>query len=209
LDPQSPHPYHLSAFIRRWCGEFDAAAADAKRSLAFDPSEVLTQGLYATALAGQGDYPNAIAIYSNVLEVHPSSETTRQARCDAYVGSGEFHLALHDLEQMHRSPANLSRLGCVYSYSGDRLRAMTVLSQLQRRSVSEYVEPHCLAQLHIALGNHDEALKLANHAIKAHDLKFAGMLYSPLLAQSIRDRRLRARLSGIAAYLRKARNVAG
>lgn len=203
LDPRSPHSYHLSAFIHQWRGDFKIAAADAKRSLAADASAIIVQALYANALGAQGDMPNALAIYSNVLDAHPTSHVAREGRCDTYAALGEFQLALADLAKLPHSAANASRLGCLYALMGDSSSAMRVLSALQRRSSGQYVPPHCIAQLYIALGYYDRAVALTRLALDEHDLKFPAMFNSPLLSCAMRDKRLRASMSDVMQHVRK------
>lgn len=190
LDARSPAVYRLGSFIAAWRGEADLAVADAKRTVAIVPCDVSAQGTYANALAVQGDFENALAAYTNILDLDPACRIARQGRCVAYVASGRLALAMKDLELLPRTPANVSRLACVYAFLGDSLSATRPFKELEERSVTEYVEPHCLAQVHIALGRYDEAVRLTEQAIASHDIQFPSMLSSPLLAAPMKDRRL-------------------
>lgn len=191
LDAGEAAVYHLSSFIQAWRGEPESALANAKRAVALASTDIAAHGIFANALALQGDLANAIASYSEILEIEPACRIARQGRCEVYAADGRFDLALQDLEHLPDTPANLSRRACIYAYMGDRLGASRLLKELQDRSAREIVEPHCIAQVHIALGRPDEALRLTERAIALNDLAFPAMLGSPLLQAPMRDRRLR------------------
>jgi DNA-binding winged helix-turn-helix (wHTH) protein len=197
LDAGSAAVYQLGSFIAAWRGQPDAALANAKRAVALAPTDIASHGLFANALALKGDFPNAIASYSEILELEPSCRIARQGRCEAYAADGRLDLAMNDLEQLPRTPANLSRRACIHTYMGDLLGASRLLRELQGRSASQYVEPHCMAQVHIALGRPDEAIRLTERAVAANDLAFPAMLSSPLLREPMKNRRLRQMLGEV------------
>jgi tetratricopeptide (TPR) repeat protein len=209
LDARAPAVYQLGSFIASWRGEADLAVADAKRTVAIVPCDVSAQGTYANALAVQGDFENALAAYTNILNLDPSCRIARQGRCESYVASGQLQLAMKDLELLPRTPANVSRLACLYAFLGDSFSATRLFKELERRSITEYVEPHCLAQVHIALGRYDEAVRLTERAIASHDILFAGLLSSPLLAAPMRNRRLRQMLGDVRNSLCKPNRKVG
>jgi DNA-binding winged helix-turn-helix (wHTH) protein/tetratricopeptide (TPR) repeat protein len=205
LDGGSPAVHQLSAFMAAWRGEFEPAIAHAKRAVAAAPGDIAAHGVFAGALATQGDLQNAIASYTKILEVDPACRIARQGRCEAYVGNGQFDLALRDLELLPKSPSNVSRLACIEAFVGNRSEASRIFFELQKRSAVEYVEPHCLAQVHIALGRYDEAMRLTEEALASHDLAFAAMANSPLLGHAAKDRPLGQLLGDVREYLCKPR----
>jgi DNA-binding winged helix-turn-helix (wHTH) protein len=209
FDGGSAAVYQLSSFIHAWRGESESAIADAKRGIAFQPNDIALHGIFASALAAQGDYRNAIVSYSKILEFNPAPRIARQGRCEAYVAAGELHLAMGDLEQLPRTHSNLSRLACVRAFMGDELGATRLLMELQRRSLKEYVEPHCIAQIQIALGHYDEAMWLTDKAIASNDLAFPAMLTSPLLAEPMKNPRLRHVLLDMRKLLNKSQQKIG
>jgi DNA-binding winged helix-turn-helix (wHTH) protein/tetratricopeptide (TPR) repeat protein len=208
-DSRAPAVYHLSSFIHAWRGEFELALANAQRTLAIVPSDVAAQGIFANALAAQGDFGNAIDAYTNILDVEPSCRIARQGRCEAYVAGGQLELALKDLEAVPPTPANISRLACILAFLGDKLGATRLLKELEHRAATEYVEPHCLAQVHIALGRYDEAVRLTERAVANHDIAFPAMLDSPLLHRPMQDRPLRQMLGDVRDQLCKPRKKIG
>jgi hypothetical protein len=116
---------------------------------------------------------------------------------------------MQDLAALEAIPSNVSRLACVHAFLGDRLSAVRLLNELKRRSYGEYVEPHALAQVHIALGNFDEALRLTEKAVASHDLAFPAMLSCPLLARPMQDRRLRQMFGNVRNLLAAPRRKIG
>jgi hypothetical protein len=81
--------------------------------------------------------------------------------------------------------------------------------ELQRRASREYVEPHCIAQIQIALGHYDEALWLTDKAIASNDLAFPAMLTSPLLAEPMKNSRLRHVLLDMRKLLNRSQQKIG
>jgi DNA-binding winged helix-turn-helix (wHTH) protein/tetratricopeptide (TPR) repeat protein len=209
LDSRSADAYGLRAFFDAWRGESDAAVVNAKRAMAIAPGDIALHGIFAGALAAQGDYRNAIASYSKILDADPSCQIARQGRCEAYVADGRLDLASSDLEQMPRTAGNLSRLACVQAFLGDTLGASRLFKELHERAAVEYVEPHCLAQVLIALGRYDEAVGLTHQAIASHNIKFPAMLNSPLLQGPMKNARLRRMLGDVQSFLFRANRKTG
>jgi DNA-binding winged helix-turn-helix (wHTH) protein len=209
LDSRCPDAYGLRAVFDDWRGESDAAIVNAKRAMAIAPGDIALHGIFAGALAAQGDYPNGIASYSKILDADPACHVARLGRSEAYIADGRFDLAGDDLEQLPRSPGNLSRRACIRAYLGDTLGASRLLRELQERAAVEYVEAHCLAQALIALGRYDEALALTHQAIASHDIKFPAMLKSPLLHGPMKNARLRQMLGDVQSSLFRANRKTG
>jgi DNA-binding winged helix-turn-helix (wHTH) protein/thioredoxin-like negative regulator of GroEL len=205
LDGGSAAVHQLGAFMATWRGEPDRAIAYAKRAVGAARSDVAAHGTFAGALASLGDYENAIASYSRILEADPACHIARQGRCEAYVAAGRFELALSDLQSLPASPQNFARLACIHAFEGNRFEASRLFVELQKRAAVEYVEPHCFAQVHIALGRYDDAARLTERAIACHDLGFAAMASSPLLHRAARERRARRVLADVQRYLCKPR----
>jgi len=209
LDAGSPAVYQLGSFIAAWRGETESALANAKRAVALAPADIAAHGMFANALAIAGDFHNAIASYSEILEIEPSCRIARQGRCEAYAADGRLDLAMLDLGHLPKTTANLSRRGCIHAYSGDLLGASHALRELQHRSATQIVEPHCVAQVQIALGRPDEAVRLTERAIATNDVVFPAMLSSPLLHQPMKDRRLRQMLGDVRNTLCRPRKKIG
>jgi DNA-binding winged helix-turn-helix (wHTH) protein/tetratricopeptide (TPR) repeat protein len=209
LDPLSAEVHQLRAFIQVLRGEPESAVADAKCALAIRPTDLNIHGTLANAFAWEGDYANAIASYSGIIEIDPARGVARQGRCQTYVATGELDLALRDLGQLPPTPANLSRRACVHAFMGDELSAKRLLSELQRRAAHENVQPYCLAQAYVALGRTDAALRLTSTAIEQGDLRFPALLDSPLLAGRISDKHLREAMDDVRKHLCAGRRKTG
>lgn len=205
LDGGSAAVHQLGAFMATWRGEPDLAITYAKRAVGAARTDVAAHGTFAGALASQGDYENAIASYSKILETDPACRIARQARCEAYVAAGRFDLASSDVQSLPASPQNLARLACIRAFEGNRFEASRLFVTLQKRAAVEYVEPHCFAQVHIALGRYDDAVRLTEQAVACHDLGFAAMPSSPLLHRAAKERRARRVLADVQRYLCKPR----
>ncbi|MBV8345348.1 MAG: winged helix-turn-helix domain-containing protein [Candidatus Eremiobacteraeota bacterium] len=201
LDAGSAAVYQLASFIAAWRGDSNAALTNARRAVGLAPTDIACHGQFANALAIAGDFANAIASYSEILQIQPSCVIARQGRCEAYAADGRLDLAMNDLDQLPRTPANLARRACVQAYMGDRLGASRLLRELYGRSASQNVQPHCLAQVHVALGRPDEAVRLTQRAIATNDVVFPAMLTSPLLHAPMRERRARQMLGDVSDTL--------
>lgn len=207
LDGQSAAVHQLQSFFQAWRGETESAIASARRAVAVAPGDIATHGTFASALALQGDFQNAIDSYSQILEVEPACIVARQGRCEAYVAAGQLYRAKEDVEHLPRTGSNLSRLACIDASLGDEVGASRSFKELERRAAAEYIEPHVMAQAHIALGHYDAAVRLTERAIANHDLLFPTMLSSPLLHKPMQDRRLRRMFSEVRKSLCRANGV--
>jgi tetratricopeptide (TPR) repeat protein len=83
-----------------------------------------------------------------------------------------------------RADLNLTNLACVYAKSGRREEAVRILNGLEEVSKSEFIPPHRIFFIHLALGNNEEALRLMQPAF---DKKEYGSLYWGLMTYPIYD----------------------
>ncbi len=64
------------------------------------------------------------------------------------------------------APAPSASLACTYAISGRRVDAERTLKSLLARSLTEYVAAPCIAELYIALGEHDRAFEWLEKAVE-------------------------------------------
>jgi len=85
-----------------------------------------------------------------------------------YTEQGRYREALGELETAvrlsGRNPDILAALGYLHGVSGDRERARSVLNELTEVAATRYVSPAKIAQVHVGVGEHMEALDLLEKA---------------------------------------------
>lgn len=88
--PQFTELYQMRGLTHYLDGNNDAAVADAKLLLAFNPEDVAAYSLQGDAYAGMGDYRQAVASYTEVIRLSPKNAQAYRARADAYemLGNG-------------------------------------------------------------------------------------------------------------------------
>jgi tetratricopeptide (TPR) repeat protein len=69
--------------------------------------------------------------------------------------------------------------GYTLAASGRRDEARAILDQLKTRAAQAYVPPSNLALVHLALGEHDEALDRLEEAVEARDLLLTFLTVEP------------------------------
>ncbi len=113
-------------------------------------------------------YDAAIAQSKDTLEMDPSYELPHLVLGQAYEQKGDYAQAIPELRKAvdlsHGTPLMVSALAHAYGRSGNRAEAEKLLSDLQAKSIKEYVSPYYLALVYVGLGRNEQALDLLDQA---------------------------------------------
>ncbi|HEX5071278.1 MAG TPA: protein kinase [Vicinamibacterales bacterium] len=174
-------------------GRLDEARAALARARALDPlspSIMLSSGLVAYIV---GDLEGAIAQYERALSLDPAFSTARYFMGPALASLGRFDDAIRELEVaaslMGHSPEVRAALAVVCANAGQRDRAQALLAGLETASAAQYVSPAQLAQVRVALGDLDGAVKDLERAIDTRAVEVMWMEQRPTFAPLRRDPR--------------------
>ena len=118
-----------------------------------------------------------------------------------HIEQGQYPKARTEIEAALRhcggTPEILASLGYLHGRSGDRAGARRVLDDLTRLSADRYVSPGRIAQVHIALGEREEALNRLEAAATEHAADMAWLGVRPVFASLRREPRFVALLQRI------------
>ncbi|HJR62735.1 MAG TPA: protein kinase [Gemmatimonadaceae bacterium] len=123
-------------------------------------------------------YDTAIAAYREVIELDSRFSVAHYFLGQALQAQSRHEEAAAALAKAvslsDRSPETVAALAGAYASSGRHDEARTLLDELSRRSAERYVSPALVGQVHMALGEVDEAL---THLERACDIRAAEMIW--------------------------------
>jgi tetratricopeptide (TPR) repeat protein len=107
------------------------------------------------------DYDKAISECQKCVEVDPNFLVGLYVMSMAYAQKRQYDdampLIMRATELSDRAPFYLGLLGQIYAETGRMAEADDVLRELDRRSTTSYVPPHCYVYIHASRGDKDQA----------------------------------------------------
>jgi serine/threonine-protein kinase len=203
------------AIARQWyainllapLGRFDEARAALSRARELDPlsaSIMLSSGLVAYLA---GDLAGSVAQYERALSLDPTFSTARYFLGPSLASLGRFDDAIRELEVaaslMGHSPEVRAALAVVCAGAGQRDRAQALLTGLETTAATQYVSPAQLAQVRVALGDLDGAVRDVERAIDTRAVEVMWLEQRPTFAVLRRD----PRFAGLIARRNAARRL--
>ena len=196
LNPQSLFVRHNIAWFYLCSGEFDRAIVEAEQALLLEPSSMVFLLVLGRALTFRGDFSQAIACYSNVLESAPDDVWARMMRAITFIFAGTPQPAIEDLLRVPRNRPEIPLLARAYADAGEHDRSVRVLDDLNVLATTQYVPNWDFAIAFAALDRRNEAFERLRMAMEAREPL---MLLLPGLAKlfgSVRDDRRFQRMLG-------------
>ena len=145
LEPDSGLIAYIAAINYYWAGDPDAALEVIGRAVELEPTAVFAHWVRAIVLSVNGRHEEAV------------SETLRAA-CSA-----------------NHHPLLVSALGAAYARGGRISEAEDLILELTSRSEWEYIAPHYIAEIHLALGHIDQACDWFERAAEQHNPLIMGL----------------------------------
>jgi DNA-binding winged helix-turn-helix (wHTH) protein/lipoprotein NlpI len=163
INPGSTFVRNNAAWLYVCTGRYTHALQQAQYALVMEPSSLPLQLVLARVLVHAGDYSNAVALMSSLLDTDPAFYIARRYRAQAYLLNSQPEKAVSDLEllpQEHSEDPSfrLPMLGRAYADLGERDRADKILSTLRSMAATDYVVRWNLAIVAIGLGRLEEAM---------------------------------------------------
>jgi tetratricopeptide (TPR) repeat protein len=182
-------------------GRFDQAKAAMRRAQEVDPLSLVASAALGWVHFYAREFDAAIEQCRRTLELNPRFELAHLWAGWAEEGAGRYAAAvarLGEAARLSNGAVAMASLGRAQALSGDRAAARQTLARLHREH-REYVPAYELAKLHLALGQHDQALALLQraHRERSHSIVFVGV--DPQLDALRHDPRFRALESSIGA----------
>ena len=172
--PTAHHWYAINHLVP--IGRFDEATAALRRALELDPLALAVKTSLGMKSYFAGQYDDAVRELTKTLELDDRFGMAHLFLGATYTEQAKYAQAREELEAATRlsgrRPEILAALGYLLGVSRDIAGARGVLEELRRLSHDRYVSPAKIAEVHVGLGEPQEALEQleAAHAERAADL---------------------------------------
>jgi TolB-like protein/Tfp pilus assembly protein PilF len=168
----SAHQWYARFLSAR--GRAAEALAEINRAEELDPLSLVIQSNTGFILLEARQYDLAEEKMGQVLGMRPDYAAVWDLQADVYDAKQQHELMIEAAEKAVRfsggNPGYLARLGRAYALAGHRQRAQEILNQLNQRAKEEYVRPTRMAELHLALGDKQQALTWLEKGYQERDI---------------------------------------
>jgi tetratricopeptide (TPR) repeat protein len=148
----------------------DESLAESRRALECDPLGLVLNMHMGWHLVYARQYEKAIEQCQKTLELDPTFILAHVFLGQAYEQSGALASAIAAFEKAvelsHRHPTYLAELGHSVAVAGRHADAMNVLDELKEISSRRYVAARSFAEVHLGLGQIDEAFAWLEQAFE-------------------------------------------
>ena len=181
LNPNYATAHQWFAEYLTWRGRFDEALQESERARQLDPLSLIIAADNGAILYFSRDYDRAIQKFGSVLEMDPNLSRAHLIYA-AYVEKQMYPNAIRDIETnrpVFAAPGYWAALAYVYGRSGQRPPAQRALSELERLSRRERVDPIVFAQAYAGMKENDRALEYLEKAFAEHSNEIVTLKVSP------------------------------
>jgi serine/threonine-protein kinase len=162
LKPQYGPAHIWYSHLLKAVDRTEESLAESQRALECDPLGLVLNMHMGWHLVYARQYEKAIEQCQKTLELDPTFILAHVFLGQAYEQSGAFSDAIAAFEKAaelsRRHPTYLADLGHGYALAGRRTDALNVLTELHEVSSRRYVAARSIAEIHLGLGEVDEAL---------------------------------------------------
>jgi len=155
-------------------GRFGESIDIGRQTLLLDPLAPVAYNELGFALYFAGRDDEALELYREGLEIDPDFDQSNGLLSLFYIKRGEFDKAFAYLPKLDRveeqSVYPLAWLGFLYGSVGRQTEAHAILAELMERRTREYVPASALADVHLGLREHEEALQWLEIAYDERDV---------------------------------------
>jgi TolB-like protein/DNA-binding winged helix-turn-helix (wHTH) protein/Tfp pilus assembly protein PilF len=160
--------------VRQWfavslvsAGRFSEAMAEAQKAQQLEPLSLpINAGMGWVSFLSR-KYDRTIEECTKTLEMDPSFGPAYVYRGLAYEQKGMLDKAIADFEtagKLQERPSILAALGHAYAVSGQKTKALSLLSDTKDSATKRYFPAYHRALIHVGLGQNDEAIRLLEQA---------------------------------------------
>src|SRR5947209_5026838 len=180
LNPNYATAHHWFATYLTAMGRHEEALAEGRLAQQLNPLSPIINLFVGTHLYFARRYDEAVAHIHKTIESEPAFVLAYTFLAQTTAQQGDYEQAfsaLHKAEQLSSDKERASilniRANCL-AQAGRKEEACATLSELHALAAKEYVNPFEIAQIHVALGMHDEAFAWLDRAYQEHvsDLAF-------------------------------------
>jgi serine/threonine-protein kinase len=162
LEPSYSFGQHVYGTCLLARGEMDEACECFERAVNLDPLSVRAHRLLGWMLYLARRPARAEQWLQAALVLDREPAETHYMLANLYMSQHRFAAALEQAERCQTDPPDplgLSVLGACLAHLNRREEALKIVATLERMTEAGYVESYAIAQVHIALGNTDQAIE--------------------------------------------------
>jgi adenylate cyclase len=190
LNLNVPAGHEAYAWLLADLGRVEEAAAEAKKGLELNPLDFGANRTSVLISYLNKDYDKAIEQERKMAELYTGNLSVRIAtdlgliylsKSDFNNAIEEFHKAIELDRGEQKYDESLAGLAFAYAKLGRREEARKILDDLKGMSNTRFVPYRSIAQIHLALGEKDEAIKVLERAYnEKDDLSLGNLRFLPL-----------------------------
>ena len=166
-------------------GRFNESIAEMKIALDMAPFDIVIASNYSWAHLAAGQNDKALEIAKKTYDLEPDHPQAQYYLAMAYNAKGMYSDALTIFDNEQKVPDSqrvLEQAGIAYARSGRQERAEEVVKKFVEIGKTQFIVPHRVAALHVALGKRDEAFAWLEKAFEAHDWHLHRLRVDPQFA---------------------------
>ena len=170
LNPSSESAHRAYALLLSALGRHREAVRESDRAIELDPLCLVVGGAAAWVAYASGDYPAAIEIARNTIDMDPEFVRARRVLAAAYLQSGRITEAVQELEAsaaLTDHPVLLAWLAHARAITGRTYEAEAIVTRMLQQA--GYRQHYALAVAYIGLGRIDEAFEALDVACLDRD----------------------------------------
>ncbi|HEV8392799.1 MAG TPA: winged helix-turn-helix domain-containing protein [Vicinamibacterales bacterium] len=196
LNPSSESAHRAYALLLSALGRHREAVRESDRAIELDPLCLVVGGAAAWVAYASGDYPAAIEIARNTIDMDPEFVRARRVLAAAYLQSGRIADAVQELETsaaLTDHPVLLGWLAHAKAVTGRTYEAETIVARMLTQD--GYRQHYALAIAYIGLGRIDDAFDALDVACLDRDPLLTHVAVEPCFDQIRGDARFAALLT--------------
>ena len=188
LNPSYASAHHWYSNLLMYLGRLNEALTEAKNARRLDPLSLIILGAEAATYHWLRDYPRAIALYREALEMDPNFAAALSGLTTAYMETSQAEAImalwpkLQEVAGEGTSPFPRYRASwaSLYAWLGKRAEAQAMLDAAESSRDKTYVSPVDIAIAHLYLGEKDQAFEWLETAYNEKSSGLAGLKGDPL-----------------------------
>ena len=172
LNPNYSTGHFWYACLLAMMGRMTESQAEMRRALELDPLSLIFNVVQALNYLELREIDQAIEQARRAVELDPNFVLSRWTLGVCFRAKGMLKEAVAELERREpygSSPSGLGDLGMAYALSGEREKAIEVLSLLEEYLQGGYAVNAEIAAVHLGLGNREKALGYLEKAAEDED----------------------------------------
>ncbi len=181
-DYATAHQWYAMHYLTA-TGRLEEAINEMKKAVEIEPASLVMNSFMGATLWYARRYDEAIDQCRRTIAMDPNFAVAHWHLALSYEQKQMFEAAIDECQKAVSlsggSPLMKAALGYAYATSQRKQEAHKIIEQLNELATQQYVSPYTVAAIHVALGDHDQALRLLEQAYNEHSFHLVQLNVSP------------------------------